>query len=77
MVASTAVTSWELDYIVRGYYVYKDNREPFIGETLDCAKETSNPHDLYIFCSSFPLQIGIVIHLPRAISRVCSSFVDN
>ena len=43
MTVSTVAMSCELDYIMRRYHVYKDNWEPFIGETLDCAKETSNP----------------------------------
>ena len=75
MVVSTEVTSCELDYVVRGCHIYT-NWEPFIRETLACAKKNSNPHDLYSV-AVFHRKEGIFGHLPRAVSRVCSSFVDN
>ena len=61
MAASIASTSWELKYVVRGYHIYKDNWEPYIGEALDCAKATTNPHDLFsvaVFHSSSQQKVG-------------------
>ena len=48
MPASIASTSWELEYIVRGYHIYKDKWDPYIGEALDFARKTTNPHYHFI-----------------------------
>ena len=32
---------------VQGYYVYKDIRDPGVGETLNCKSEVRNPKDPY------------------------------
>ena len=66
----------EIEYVVRGYHVYKDKWEPLVGETLDCEKEISNPHDLYSVAVVHRKK-GVVGHLPRTISRVSSSFIDK
>ena len=68
--------SRELDYVVRGYHVYEDRWKPFIGGTLDCERETSNPHDLSSVAITHD-EKRIVGHLPQAISQVCSSFIDK
>ena len=73
MAAATTVMSCELDYVVRGDHVHRQ-----LGALYwrDFGLETSNPHDLYS-AAVFHREGGIVGHLPRAISRVCSSFDDN
>ena len=74
--ASSNVFTREVDYVVRGYHVYKDRWEPFIGDTLNCEKETGNPHDLCSVAVVHHHQ-GIVGLLPRESSRVYSSFIDR
>ena len=46
------------------------NWEPFIGEALDCAKETSNPHDLYSAAASIVKKECLVTYLEQ--SLVCA-----
>ena len=40
-------SSLTIDSCVRGYHEYSGIWEPFIGEELQCDRETANPHDPY------------------------------
>ena len=53
---------------VRGYHEYSSIWEPFIGEELQCDRETANPHDLYAVSVLKLWQI--VGHIPRNISSI-------
>lgn len=58
---------------IRGYHVYKAVWKARIGEVLSCAREPTNGIDRYAV-SVF--KDGTVVgHLPKRISRVCSSFI--
>ena len=74
--AARPVHVWEVDYVLRGYHVYKDRWEPFIGEVLNCERELTNAHDLYSVAAVHQSK-GTVGHLPRTISKVCSSFINR
>ena len=64
-----------IDSCVCGYHEYSGIWEPFIGEELQCDRETANPHDPYAV--SVLKWRQIVGHVPRTISRACSVFLRN
>ena len=71
------VFSFEVQYCIRGYHIYKAVWTPYIGETLPCFRELTNGH--YPFSVKVSQLEGedetIVGHLPRKISSICSFFL--
>ena len=69
----TAVDTYEVESMVRGYHIYRDVWEAAVGQTLQCQWEAGNPHDPYVvFVTQGETIVGYV---PRAISAVCSLFL--
>ena len=44
----SAVESFTMDSIIRGYHVYKDVWSSFIGEMLYCQRDVHNHHDPFM-----------------------------
>ena len=59
---------------VRGYHVYRSIWTPFVGELLDCARDTGNRHDPYAV-KVVNTSRETVGHLPKKISSTCSLFL--
>ena len=60
---------------IRGYPVYCENWTAVLGEELACEHESSNMVDRYAV--AVKKDSGeIVGHVPKKISRMCSSFLD-
>ena len=57
---------------VRGYHVYKDLWIPVTNEELACRREPGNVHDPYAVAVT---KSGIVGHVPRKMSALCSLFL--
>ena len=58
---------------IQDYHVYKDRWIPAINEELDCRCEPGNIQDPYAV--AIIKNDGIVVHIPRKISAMCSLFV--
>jgi len=71
----SAVESFTIDSMIRGYYVYKDVWSSFIGEVLYCKRDVSNHHDLFVVavCKG----TTVVGHMPRKISAACYVFLGK
>ena len=59
-----------IDSKLRGFHVYCEIWEPYVGEELTCEIEEDNDHDPYAV--SMMKQRQIVGHAPRSISRACA-----
>ena len=58
--------TYEKEYYVRGYHVYKDTLEAAIGEELECVREPSNAVDRYAVAvtnNRWPLTEDVSAHL--------------
>jgi len=64
------------DVCVRGFHVYQAVWRPVIGEELPCVREESNNKDRYAVAIMKP-GVGIVGHVPRYMSRLCSIFISH
>ena len=70
-----SMPSFEVEAVVRGYHVYKEIWNPYIGEELFCARELTNLHD--------PFAIAVVKsdqtvgHVPLKISLLCSMLLRH
>ena len=71
------VFSFEVQYCIRGYHIYKAVWTPYIGETMPCSRELTNGHDPFAVKVSqlHGEEERIVGHLPRKISSICSIFL--
>ena len=58
---------------VRSYRVYQNDWIPVLGEVLQCSREVSNVHDLFVV--KITKDGTIVGHLPKKISSTCSLFI--
>ena len=57
---------------IRGHHIYKEIRNPCLGEVLQCERNPHNVMDRY----SVAVKKGVVVgHLPRKVSRLCSLFL--
>jgi len=65
---------FSIDSAVRGFHVYKDIRNPEIGEVLICKQEFKNLHDPYAVSAVHEDNI-MVGHVPRTISALCYFFL--
>ena len=59
---------------VRGFHVYQSVWTPIIGEVLNCVRKTSNRHDPFAV-KMVKSPIGVVGHVPKYISSICSLFL--
>ena len=71
-----ALTTVELEYVIRGYHEYKRVWTPEINEMLRTQTETANSHDRYAV-AVLSEELGTVGHIPRTISRLCHSFLTR
>ena len=71
----SGVDSFSIDAMIRGYHVYQEIWDPFLGEELTCQRETVNRQDPFAVAlvRSTPVRT-VVGHVPRKISSVCSMF---
>ena len=54
---------FECECMVRGYHKYNDVWEAEVGTTLQCQRETGNPHDIYAVAV---LKSGVIVgHVPK------------
>ena len=51
---------YEVEYVVRGYYVYKKIWSAAVGSTLPCLQERFNTHDSYAI--GFTALLTVSIH---------------
>ena len=58
---------------VRGYHVYGDTWNPYVGEQLTTERETGNPEDKYAVAVRKD-GTATVGHMPREISKLSSFF---
>lgn len=69
-----ASSLFEFDTVIRGYHIYKDIWEPFLGKTLSHKQEFGNIHDPYsvsVQRADSTAAFTIVGHVRRTISSVC------
>ena len=70
--ASAEINSFSSDSFVRGYHVYMDQWEPWIGDILPLEREPTNPEDK---CTVAVKKCGrIVGHVPFNIALLCQRF---
>ena len=61
--------------MVRGNHKYKDVWEAEVGTTLQCQRETADPHDIYAVAV---LKSGVIVgHGLKKISSTCSLFLQS
>ena len=74
-VASAEINNFSFDSFVRGYHVYIDQWEPWIGEILPLERESTNPEDKRAVAVK---KCGrIVGHVPFNIAPVVSAFLKR
>ena len=66
---ASAVESFTIDSMIRGYHVYKDVWSSFIGEVPSCRHDVRNHHDR--FAVAVCKGTTVVGHVIRKISAVC------
>ena len=71
----SAVESFTIDSMIRGYHVYKDVWSSFIGEMLYCRRDVRNHHDP--FAAAVCKGTTVVGHMPRKISAACYVFLGK
>jgi hypothetical protein len=64
---------FEINYVIRGYHIYKNTWNAVIGEELACERDVSNHHDC--FAVAITKDGNIVGHAPRKVSSVFSLFI--
>ena len=62
--ASSAVESFTIDSMIRGYHVCKDVWSSFIGEMLYCRRDVRNHHDQCPFAVAVCKRTTAVGHVP-------------
>ena len=67
-------SEYEIESCIRGYHIYKNLWTSFVGESLECNRETDNTEDPYAVCV-IKGRDTIVGHVPRKISAACSLFL--
>ena len=66
---------YQLQWCVRGYHIYKEEREAAVGEELKCEREKNNAKDPYVVVVvSENVTVG---HLPRKISQISALFLKR
>ncbi|KAL5503151.1 hypothetical protein EMCRGX_G010058 [Ephydatia muelleri] len=66
---------FECECMVRGNHKYKDIWEAEVGTTLQCQRETADPHDIYAIAV---LKSGVIVgHGLKKISSTCSLFLQS
>jgi len=65
--------SFTIASVVRGYHIYQDIWVPTIDEELSCEREIGNSHDTFAVATRN--EIGMVGHIPRFMSHICSVFI--
>ena len=61
---------------VRGFHVYGEHWTAFVGEELTCQRERGNVVDRYAV--AVEKATGETVgHVPKKISRICSSFLQH
>jgi len=71
----SAVESFTMDSMIRGYHVYKDIWSTFVGEVLYCRRDVRNHHDP--FAVAVCKGTTVVGHVPRKISATCYVFLGK
>ena len=70
-----AMYEYQLQWCVRGYHIYKEEREAAVGEELKCEREKNNAKDPYVVVVvSENVTVG---HLPRKISQISALFLKR
>lgn len=64
--------SHTIESMVRGYHVYGEIWLAAVGEELSCMSEVKNSRNLFAVAV---MKSGVVGHVPRKISSVCSMFL--
>ena len=62
---------------IHGYHVYGENWTAVLGEELNCEKEIGNVVDQYAVAVKKPDTAETVGHVPKRISRMCISFLQQ
>ncbi len=70
------LTTFELEYVIRGYNEYKRVWTPVLNEMLSTEVETANPHDIHAV-GIVPEELCTVGHVPKKTSRLCHSFLTR
>jgi len=71
-------TSFIVESCVRGYHVYESVwPNPVLGESLACARERGNTHDIFAVAVRWRDDSTIVGHVPREMSCVCNLFIRD
>ena len=74
-VASTKLNSFTFDSFVRGYHVYMEQWEPWIGEVLPLEREPTNPDEK---CAVAIKKCGEAVgHVPFNLAPVVSVFLKR
>lgn len=69
------MASFEREYSVRGFHVFRDVWTPFEGEILDTTREHNNPYDKYaVAVKKGQITVG---HVPREISKTVAFFIKH
>ena len=59
---------------IHGHHIYKEIRNPCLGEVLQCERDPHNVVNQY----SVAVKKGVIVgHLPRKASRLCSLFLQR
>ena len=67
---------FHLQSCVRGYHVYGEHWTAFLGEELTCQRKIGNVSDRYAVAVKKDTS-ETVGHVPKKISRICSSFLQH
>ena len=62
---------------IHGYHVYGEKWTAVLGEELNCEREIGNVVDRYAVAVKKPDMGETVGHVPKRISRMCSSFLQQ
>ena len=71
----SAVTSFSIEGMIRGYHVYQHIWTSQTDEVLPCKRESNNAHDC--FAVSVNKEDDVVGHIPRKISSICYMFLGR
>lgn len=74
-VASSEINSFSFDSFIRGYHVYMEHWEPWIGEVLPLERDPTNPEDK---CAVAIIRCGQTVgHIPFNLAPVVSAFLKR
>ena len=69
------MASFEREYSVRGFHVFRDIWTPLEGEILDTTREHNNPYDKYaVAVKKGQITVG---HVPCEISKTVAFFIKH